>query len=215
MRVINLLSQGPQPYEDVDQRQRGLHQEVANGGEPALIVVQMQSVYTAGRRTGPWDIVDESIRVVSVDRGGRITWHGPGQIVVYPIVALQQPIDVVKYVRALEQAVMDTCALYGVQTKRVEGRSGVWLANPDRKICAVGVRVAQGATLHGIALNVCNSLEPYGHIVPCGISDAAVTSLQQETGVSELTPVAEQLVANLIATLTPIIQPGTPAAVLS
>lgn len=212
VRVINLLAQGPQLYERVDQQQRALHQEVADGAAPALILVEMQSVYTAGRRTGPWDIVDENIRVVDVDRGGRITWHGPGQIVAYPIVRLRQPIDVVKYVRVLEQAVMDTCAHYAIGTQRVQGRSGVWMADPPRKICAVGVRVAQGATLHGIALNVANSLEPYRHIVPCGISDAAVTTMAEEVGITDLPGVAEKLTANLTTALTPIIHPAAVTA---
>ncbi|NHT16797.1 lipoyl(octanoyl) transferase LipB [Cellulomonas sp. IC4_254] len=175
--------------------QRALHAEVVAGDRPgALLLCQHAPVYTAGRRTRrderPAD--PGGTPVVDVDRGGKITWHGPGQLVGYPVVRLREPVDVVAYVRALEGALIAVAAGYGVRTERVEGRSGVWVppasgVGPAAKIAAIGVRVAAGVTMHGFALNVANDLAPYDRIVPCGIADAGVTTLSREAG-RALTP---------------------------
>jgi lipoyl(octanoyl) transferase len=142
--------------------------------------------YTAGRRTASWDRPTDGTPVIDVDRGGKITWHGPGQLVGYPILRLAEPVDVVAYVRALEGAIIDVCVGLGVGASRVEGRSGVWVRaderGRDRKVAAIGVRVARGTTMHGIAVNACPDLGAFDRIVPCGITDADVTSLSAETG---------------------------------
>ncbi|WP_062073457.1 lipoyl(octanoyl) transferase LipB [Demequina sediminicola] len=175
------------PYAQGWDLQRRWHAErVAGARQDSVMLVEHESVYTAGRRTGSWDRPVDGTPVVEVDRGGRMTWHGPGQLVGYPIVRLAEPIDVVRYVRALEQSVIDLCGSLGLEAMRVEGRSGVWLPaaglRPERKVCAIGVRVARGVTMHGFALNCNPDLDAYSRIVPCGISDAGVTSLSQELG---------------------------------
>ncbi|WP_062385748.1 lipoyl(octanoyl) transferase LipB [Demequina iriomotensis] len=175
------------PYEEAWALQREIHAQVAAGErEDTLLLVEHEPVYTAGKRTAPWDRPVDGTPVVDVDRGGRITWHGPGQLVGYPIVRLAEPVDVVRYVRRLEQAIMDVCGHFGLETIRVEERSGVWLpatgTRRERKICAIGVRVAKGVTMHGFALNCAPDLGWYERIVPCGISDADVTSLSAELG---------------------------------
>ncbi len=175
------------PYHEAWDLQRALHAEVVAGErEDTVVLVEHEPVYTAGKRTAPWDRPVDGTPVVEVDRGGRITWHGPGQLVGYPIVRLREPVDVVRYVRALEQAIIDLCASYGLETMRVEDRSGVWLpataTRRERKICAIGVRVAKGVTMHGFALNCNPDLTWFDRIVPCGISDADVTSLSRELG---------------------------------
>ncbi|WP_062527835.1 lipoyl(octanoyl) transferase LipB [Demequina rhizosphaerae] len=188
MRIVPLeLGSRLVPYEEAWALQREIHAQVAAGeAEDTLLLVEHEPVYTAGRRTAAWDRPVDGTPVVDVDRGGRITWHGPGQLVGYPIVRLAEPVDVVRYVRALEQAVMDVCASFGLETMRVEDRSGVWLPATDdrreRKICAIGVRVAKGVTMHGFALNCTPDLGWFDRIVPCGISDADVTSLSVELG---------------------------------
>lgn len=205
MEILNLLANGVQPYDDVDRLQRSIHAEIVAKTRPAtLIVSEMESVYTAGKRTGRADVIDPGLPVVPVDRGGRITWHGPGQIVAYPIIPLASPIDVSAYVCAVEGAVIATAATFGVQGERVPGRSGVWLHEPERKLCAIGVRVHRGVTLHGLALNVSNSLAPYQRIVPCGIRDAAVTTLSKEAGQVSLAEVAPILIAELNSRLAPL-----------
>ncbi|RMI06712.1 lipoyl(octanoyl) transferase LipB [Cellulomonas triticagri] len=196
--------------------QRRLHAEVVAGDRPGtLVLCEHAPVYTAGRRTRrderPADPAGTGgTPVVDVDRGGKITWHGPGQLVGYPVVRLRSPIDVVAYVRALEEALIAAAARFGVRGVRVEGRSGVWVpgAGPDgadAKVAAIGVRVAQGVTLHGFALNVANDLAPYDRIVPCGIDDAGVTTLARETG-RALTPrdVLPAVVAALADALPPV-----------
>ena len=188
MRILPLeLGDRLVPYQEAWDLQRAIHAQVAAGeAEDTVVLVEHEPVYTAGRRTAAWDRPVDGTAVIDVDRGGRITFHGPGQLVGYPIVRLAQPVDVVKYVRALEQAVMDTCRTFGIETMRVEDRSGVWLPAADgrreRKICAIGVRVAKGVTMHGFALNCDVDLGWYDRIVPCGISDADVTSLSLELG---------------------------------
>lgn len=203
MEIMDLRPQGLADYVSTWDLQRQVHARVVEGNSPdTFMVVEHADVYTAGKRTAPWDRPTDGTPVVDVDRGGRITWHGPGQLVVYPIVRLAQPIDVVAYVRALEQAVMDVCSGYGIDTMRVEERSGVWLpASPhrmERKICAIGVRVAKGVTMHGVALNCTPDLDAFNRIVPCGIADAEVTSLAAELG----RPVAiDEVVTPVLAAL--------------
>jgi lipoyl(octanoyl) transferase len=155
-------------------------------GPDVLMLVEHPPVYTAGRRTQPEDRPTDGTPVVDVDRGGRITWHGPGQLVGYPIVGLSEPMDVVDYVRRLEEALIAVCADLGLEAGRVDGRSGVWLAadfpRPERKVAAIGVRISGGVTQHGFAINANPDLGDYGRIVPCGIADAGVTSLSAELG---------------------------------
>ncbi len=187
MQITSELDGGPLDYEQMWQRQRDIHARVVAGEQPdTLVLVEHTSVYTAGKRTAPWDRPLDGTPVIDVDRGGRITWHGPGQLVGYPIIRLAEPIDVVKYVRRLEDAIMAVCAHFGIETIRVADRSGVWLPPTDRrrerKICAIGVRVAKGVTMHGFALNCEPNLAAFDTIVPCGISDADVTSLSIELG---------------------------------
>jgi lipoyl(octanoyl) transferase len=167
--------------------QRSVHAEVVAGDtDDTLLLLEHPAVYTAGKRTEPHERPFDGTPVVDVDRGGKITWHGPGQIVGYPIVRLPEPVDVVGHVRRLEQALIEICADLGVQTGRVEGRSGVWVPaderGPARKIAAIGIRVAQGVTMHGFALNCDCDLGAFSRIVPCGIADAGVTSLSAELG---------------------------------
>ncbi|WGW13487.1 lipoyl(octanoyl) transferase LipB [Saxibacter everestensis] len=167
--------------------QRRLHDEVVRGvtGDTVLLL-EHEAVYTAGKRTEPWERPADGTPVIDVDRGGKITWHGPGQLVGYPIIKLADPTAVRKYVESLEAALIEVCAEYGIVGDRVEGRSGVWLeptdTKPSRKIGAIGIRVDHGVTMHGFALNCSNSLDGYSTIVPCGIADAGVTSIAAETG---------------------------------
>jgi lipoyl(octanoyl) transferase len=153
----------------------------------SCLLLEHQPVYTAGKRTSPADRPggDAGAPVIDVDRGGKITWHGPGQLVGYPIIRLGEPVDVVAYVRAVEEALIRTCAGFGVTAGRVEGRSGAWVTGgpgPDRKVGAIGIRVARGVTMHGFALNCDCDMSWFSRFVPCGIADAGVTSLSAETG---------------------------------
>ncbi len=156
------------------------------GGPDTLLLLEHPPVYTAGRRTEPHEKPADGTPVVDTDRGGKITWHGPGQLVGYPIIGLAEPLDVINYVRRLEESLMTVCAELGLDTVRVDGRSGVWVPaaarRPERKVAAIGVRVARATTLHGFALNCDCDLGAFGGIVPCGISDAGVTSLSAELG---------------------------------
>jgi lipoyl(octanoyl) transferase len=167
--------------------QRDLHADVVAGRSPGVLVLcEHPSVYTAGRRTEPSDLPTNGAPVVDVDRGGRITWHGPGQLVAYPIVRLATPIDVVAWVRDLEQVIIDAAATVGVDARRIDGRSGAWVRGADRtppaKVGAIGLHVAEGVTTHGIAINCTNTLDAYSAIIPCGIADAGVTTLSAATG---------------------------------
>lgn len=174
------------PYDDAWALQRALHaRRVAGEIGDTCLLLEHPDVYTAGRRTTDDERPHDGTPVVDVDRGGKITWHGPGQLVGYPIVALPDPTDVVGHVRRIESALIDVCAAYGVTAGRVEGRSGVWVG--DAKVAAIGIRVAQGVTMHGFALNCDPDLTAYDRIVPCGIRDASVTSLTALTGVSVTT----------------------------
>jgi lipoyl(octanoyl) transferase len=176
------------PYLGAWDLQRRLHERRAGDEIPdTCLLLEHEPVYTAGKRTSPLDRppTDPGIPVIDVDRGGKITWHGPGQLVGYPIVKLAEPIDVIAYVRSLEEALMRSCAGMGVATTRVEGRSGVWITEPghqDRKVAAIGIRVSRGVTMHGFELNCDCDLGWFDKIVPCGIRDAGVTSLSAETG---------------------------------
>lgn len=177
----------PVPYLEAWDEQRRRHADrVAGTIDDTVILLEHEPVYTAGKRTLPIERPgpDAGAPVVDVDRGGKITWHGPGQLVGYPIVRLSDPVDVVAYVRRVEQVMIDTCASVGLATTRVEGRSGVWITaddrGPDRKVGAVGIRVAQGVTMHGFALNCVNDLGWYDRIIACGIADAGTTTISTE-----------------------------------
>ncbi|MCW2544490.1 MAG: lipoate-protein ligase [Frankiales bacterium] len=190
-------------YDDAWALQREVHGGVADGGEDVVLLLEHEPVYTAGRRTEPWERPTDGSRVIDVDRGGRITWHGPGQLTGYPIVRLADPVDVVAYVRRLEQVLIDTCAALGLETRRVEGRSGVWTTDGRRKVAAIGIRVSRGVAMHGFALNCDNTLTAYDVITACGIADATVTTLSAELDrpvpVAEVLPVIEPLLQSLSA----------------
>jgi lipoyl(octanoyl) transferase len=204
---IQVIRAGLVPYEQAWARQRELHAAVVAGTEPdSVLLLEHPSVYTAGKRTEPWERPVDGTPVIDVDRGGKITWHGPGQLVGYPILRLADPIDVVAYVRRMERVLIDVCAELRVSAGQIAGRSGVWLPaddrGPERKVAAIGIRVAQGVTLHGFALNCHPDLTWYDRIVPCGITDAGVTSLSKELGrdvsVAEVLPVVERRLTGLL-----------------
>jgi lipoyl(octanoyl) transferase len=199
---IEVRRPGVVDYRTAWDEQRRVHEAVAAGDAPdTVLLLEHPSVYTAGRRTEPWDRPTDGAPVVDVDRGGMITWHGPGQLVGYPIVRLPgeggRPRDVVAYVRRVEQVLIDACSDLGLATGRVRGRSGVWVLadarGPDRKLASIGIRVARGVSMHGFALNCDCDLSYFDRIVPCGISDAGMTSLSKELGRS--VTVAEAIVA--------------------
>jgi lipoyl(octanoyl) transferase len=173
---------GTVPYDEAWRLQQCVHAEVVAGGEDVALLLEHPPVYTAGKRTEPWERPQDGTPVVDVDRGGKITWHGPGQLTGYPIVRLAERLDVIAYVRSLEQVLIDSCAELGLPTGRVAGRSGVWTVGGARKVAAIGIRVARGVTMHGFALNCDPDLTAYDRIVPCGIADATVTSLSRELG---------------------------------
>jgi lipoyl(octanoyl) transferase len=177
-------------YQQAWDYQKQVHAEVVSGKRgDTILLLEHASVYTAGKRTELSERPVTGAPVVDVDRGGKITWHGPGQIVGYPIIRLADPIDVVAHVRRIEELLIRVCREFQVETEQVEGRSGVWVTNPQpaRKIAAIGIRVSQKVTMHGFALNCDNSLEAFNAIVPCGIVDATVTTISQELG-REVTP---------------------------
>jgi lipoyl(octanoyl) transferase len=214
------LAFGPSPvdYTGAWDLQRRVHaRRVADEVPDSCLLLEHEPVYTAGKRTAASDrpLGDPGAPVIDVDRGGKITWHGPGQLTGYPIVKLREPVDVVAYVRALEEAMIRTCAEFGVTAVRVPGRSGAWVRDgepapqdvpgpggPDRKVGAIGARVARGVTMHGFALNCDCDLSWYDRIVPCGIRDAGVTTLSAEAGrhitVAEITPVIERQLAEAL-----------------
>jgi lipoyl(octanoyl) transferase len=180
--VVTGLSANSVPYLEALELQRATHRAVVSGRSPdTVILLQHPSVYTAGKRTEDSERPTDGTPVIDVDRGGKITWHGPGQLVGYPIVRLPEPIDVVGYVRRLEAMLIDVLARLGVESGRVEGRSGVWVNGTD-KIAAIGIRVAEGVTMHGFALNCNNSFDAYDKIVACGLLDAGVTSISRVLG---------------------------------
>ena len=187
MPELVFVRAGTVPYEQAWTEQRRMHAAVVAGEEPdTVLLLEHPPVYTAGRRTTKLERPRDGTAVIDVDRGGRITWHGPGQLTGYPIVALSDPVDVVAHVRWLEDALIGVCADFGLATGRIEGRSGVWVPaddrGPDRKVAAIGIRVAHGVTMHGFGLNCDPDLSWFDRIVPCGISDAEVTSISRELG---------------------------------
>jgi lipoyl(octanoyl) transferase len=186
-------------YEKALDIQRTIHREVASGIRPhTLLLLEHPSVYTAGKRTSLEERPLDGTPVIDVDRGGKITWHGPGQLVGYPIVRLAKPTELVGFVREIEAGLIKVCADFGINACRVDGRSGVWIVDDrgSRKIAAIGIRVASGVSMHGFALNVNPDLTAFSAIIPCGISDADVTSIALELGrditVDEVTPVVEK-----------------------
>ena len=197
--IIAIEYAGLVEYQAALAMQRQYHQEVVAGDRVnSLILLEHPSVFTAGKRTQDFERPTDGTPVIDVDRGGRITWHGPGQLVGYPIVKLKKPTELVGFVRTLESALIEVCAEFGVTAQRVDGRSGVWICDEkgERKIAAIGIRVASGVTMHGFALNVSPNLDSFGQIVPCGIDDASVTSmaleLQRDIAVNEVLPAVEK-----------------------
>ena len=187
--AIDVRQLGTLDYLAAWQLQRDLADARVAGGPDTLLLLEHPPVYTAGRRTEPHERPTTGtpvIDVIDTDRGGKITWHGPGQLVGYPIIGLAEPLDVINYVRRLEESLITVCADLGLDTIRVDGRSGVWVpagaGRPERKVAAIGVRVARATTLHGFALNCNCDLGAFAGIVPCGIRDAGVTSLSAELG---------------------------------
>jgi lipoyl(octanoyl) transferase len=189
------------------ERQREVHAAVASGAEPnTVLLLEHSAVYTAGKRTEPHERPFDGTPVIDVDRGGKITWHGPGQLVGYPIVTLPSPVDVVAHVRRLEDMMIRVCADLGVSATRIAGRSGVWIeadeSGPDRKIGAIGIRVSQNVTMHGFALNCSCDLSWAQVIVPCGIADAGVTSLSKELArevpIQEVLPYVEKHLSDVL-----------------
>jgi lipoyl(octanoyl) transferase len=198
--ALQLVRLGNVGYDDAWAQQRDLHaRRVAGEIDDTVLLLEHEAVYTAGRRSEAWERPTDGTPVIDVDRGGKITWHGPGQLTGYPIVALPDPIDVIGHVRRLEDALIACCASLGVATVRIDGRSGAWVPadrnGPDRKVAAIGVRVARGVTMHGFALNCDCDMTGFDRIVPCGITDAGVTSLTKELGrgvtVAEVLPLIE------------------------
>jgi len=199
--TVAISRHGLVDYQKAWDMQRTIHEEVASGSRPnTLLLLEHPSVYTAGRRTEDAERPTDGTPVIDVDRGGRITWHGPGQLVGYPIVKLQKQTELVGFVREMEAALIRVCADLGITAIRVDGRSGVWIQDVqgDRKIAAIGIRVAKGVTMHGFALNVNPDLAAFRQIVPCGIADADVTSLEIELGrlvtIEEVAPLVERYV---------------------
>ena len=207
------LGQSQVGYLEAWEMQRMIHSDVvANSRKDVVLLLEHEPVYTAGRRTEAFERPMDGTPVIDVDRGGKITWHGPGQLVGYPIMHLPTAMDVVAHVRRLEDVIIGACAEIGLLTERIKGRSGVWV--PDdiqaRKVCAIGVRVAQGVTMHGFAINCNNDQDWFDRIVPCGLRDAGVTSLSQELGreisILEVAPIVE---SHLHRVFDPLVIPAT------
>jgi len=203
---VDLKRLGLIDYESALSLQREFHQEIADGNRPnTLMILEHPPIFTAGRRTLDSERPIDGSRVIDVDRGGKITFHGPGQIVGYPIVKLRDSHNVVGFVRELETALIKVCDDFGIKSQRYCERSGVWIRDGkgDRKIAAIGIRVARGVTMHGFALNVDTDLSYYERIVPCGIADAGVTSISQELNrkviVDEVTPILERHISEALA----------------
>ena len=205
LTAISINHYGQLEYLTALEMQRDLHSKVAEKlQENTIMLLEHPAVFTAGKRTLDFERPADSTPVIDVDRGGKITWHGPGQIVGYPILRLAKPTELVGFVREIESALIDTCKEFGLQVQRIKGRSGVWITDDvkPRKIAAIGIRVAKGTTMHGFALNVNPDLSAFSQIIPCGIADAQVTSmakeLRREISASEVLPVLER---NLLSTL--------------
>lgn len=221
---IEIVDLGTVEYLEAWRHQTTLVQRRVSGEiSDTILLLQHPSTYTAGKRTQPEDLPTNGQPVVDVDRGGRITWHGPGQLVAYPIIMLQDPIDVVDYVRRIEEAVIATCHELGLtDAGRIHGRSGVWLPAgirhgvllPARKVAAIGIRVSHGVTMHGVAINCNNTLDFYEHIVPCGLSDAGVTTLSKEMGrmitVDDIAPLLSRHILSAFEGTLPLSTSGDP-----
>ncbi|WP_024440537.1 lipoyl(octanoyl) transferase LipB [Mycobacterium sp. UM_WGJ] len=209
---IEVRQLGTVDYGEAWRLQRELADARSAGGPDTLLLLEHPPVYTAGRRTEPQERPMDGTPVVDTDRGGKITWHGPGQLVGYPVIGLAEPLDVVNYVRRLEESLIEVCNTLGLNTVRIDGRSGVWLppggGRPARKVAAIGVRVARATTLHGFALNCDCDLSAFGSIVPCGITDAGVTSLSAElgfvTGVEDVRQAVARAVVDALDGVLPV-----------
>ncbi|MFJ6418191.1 lipoyl(octanoyl) transferase LipB [Paeniglutamicibacter sp. NPDC091659] len=198
-------------YREAWELQRRVHEEVTHGNSgPVVFLLEHEAVYTAGRLTEPEDLPVDGTPVIDVDRGGKLTWHGPGQLVGYAIVRLLDMKGIREYVSVLEEAMINVSTGYGVPATRIKGRSGVWVLGTDgaqdRKLGAIGIRVDHGVTMHGFAFNCSNDLSPYAQIIPCGITDAGVTNLSELTGTT-ITPadVIDRVEKELEALLSPIV----------
>ena len=195
---IAVINSGLLDYEKSWAMQREIHNSVVEGATNTLVLIEHPSVYTAGRRTDVLERPQDGTPVIDVDRGGRITWHGPGQLVGYPIVRLEKKNELVGFVRNLEEAIIETLAEFGITGISIAGKTGVWIKDErsERKICAIGIRVAKGVTMHGFALNVCPDLAHFNQIVPCGMPEAETTSMQKELNrtisIEEVTPVIQK-----------------------
>ena len=205
---IAISNYGNVAYLDALEMQRNLHAQVAEKKhENIIMILEHPPVFTAGKRTLPHERPHNGATVIDVDRGGKITWHGPGQIIGYPILRLAKPTELVGFVREIESALIDTCQEFGIQVQRIKGRSGVWTNNQNspRKIAAIGIRVAKATTMHGFALNVNPDLNAFSQIIPCGIADAEVTSMANELE-RDITPaeVLALLERNLVSTLAKV-----------
>lgn len=206
MQPLIIERLGQREYQEVLTMQRKIHLDVTKGdARNTLLLLEHPSVYTAGKRTLDSEKPQDGTPVIDVDRGGKITWHGIGQLVGYPIVRLANPHELVGFVREIEAGLIEVCAYFGLATKRIMGRSGVWIQDVRgaRKIAAIGIRVASGVTMHGFALNVDPDLSAFSKIIPCGIDDAEVTSLTLELGreikMSEVQPVVEEIMSKHLA----------------
>ena len=202
---ITVIHSGLLEYEKSWAMQREIHEAVVSGANNTLILLEHPSVYTAGRRTDPTERPQDGTQVIDVDRGGRITWHGPGQIVGYPIVRLEKRNEVVGFVRNLESALIETLAEFGINGISIKGKTGVWIKDEkgERKIAAIGVRVAKGVTMHGFALNVSPDLSKFNSIIPCGMPEAETTSMEKELNrtisIPEVTPSLENHMVEALA----------------
>ena len=202
---IAVINSGLLDYETSWAMQREIHQKVVEGATNTLVLIEHPSVYTAGRRTDLLERPQDGTPVIDVDRGGRITWHGPGQMVGYPIVRLEKKNELVGFVRNLEEAIIETLAEFGIIGISIAGKTGVWIKDErgERKICAIGIRVAKGVTMHGFALNVCPDLSHFNQIVPCGMPEAETTSMQKELNrtisIEEVTPILQAHMVKALA----------------
>lgn len=206
--IRDLTSAGLIRYEAGLELQEQTHQRVSSGLSPSeLILLQHESIFTAGKRTEAHERPTTRSRVIDVNRGGKITWHGPGQIVGYPIIKLNNPAELLGYVRTLEAALIKVLGHFDIDGRCIKGRSGVWI-DGERKIAAIGIRVAQSVTMHGFALNVNCDLASYQEIIPCGISDGSVTSMSLEAGREiQHDEVLPLLKAEMVSALSPLLLP--------
>ena len=202
---IAVINSGLLDYEKSWAMQREIHQSVVEGTTNTLVLIEHPSVYTAGRRTDLLERPQDGTPVIDVDRGGRITWHGPGQLVGYPIIRLEKKNELVGFVRNLEEAIIGTLAEFGITGISIAGKTGVWIKDErsERKICAIGIRVAKGVTMHGFALNVCPDLSYFNQIVPCGMPEAETTSMEKELNrtisIAEVTPILQAHMVKALA----------------